>query len=509
MILNKKFLSKDFVGRLCVCAARFDITNFNINNDLICLSKLMSYILETNIDISKILIDVYESDSHHFLFVLGNIINNKIINPNISPVELKQKLINIIENKVDNMTFSDLNSFINSIFTNINSHNISNIIYDKEFDRILKFVNINLSLNKLNTLYESFYEKEDSMGFYEESITDLFKKYKNTIVSKDFTITKEGDMDSIVDSVNNMSQDVRTISILDKIRFCEKKRVAIAVGITNSGKSMFLCHCAGEYVTTPKDNDNKNLVFYFTFENSREETLIRIMANVLEIEIDTIKELIKDPETRSGLIKEYVSKVDKNTILRIIELPPKKHSMTTIRAEMEKELLSYNNVETYAVLLDYVDKMIPIDRSNKTKRYDQQLGDVVDDFKALVNEFECAGISVSQVNREGAKMKHNGGNVNMTHMGGSWEKVENADIVIMMDVDENLYDDLGYISVIFKNEKHRYVKEGSLIPLFFKPQFSRFYPNTDAMEMMQQNKKMSNEMKHQDATIQSTTDCFA
>jgi replicative DNA helicase len=158
--------------------------------------------------------------------------------------------------------------------------------------------------------------------------------------------------------------------------------------------------------------------------------------------------------------------------------------MTTVRAEIQKKLLAYKNAIVYAVELDYVDKMIPVDRSNKTKRFDQQLGDVVDDFKALTNEFETAGISVSQINREGAKSKKADGNINMTHIGGSWEKVENADIVLVLDVDEDMFEELGYVSVIIKNEKHRYSKEGSLIPTMFKPQYSKFYANPDAMRKM-------------------------
>lgn len=510
MILNKKFLTKEFIGKLCVVATRFNIKNFSVNNDLLCLSKLMSYAVDMGLDLSKVLTEVYDSEHHSFLQLLGYILNLKINNPNIDNVELQQNLINYVENKVDNITFQTLFTFINAIFLNINSERISNLILDKEFDRMLKFINIHFSLKKLSDLNDKFYEESFSLDLYEESVTDLFRKYKNSIVSKDFTISNDKtSLKSVVEAVNSTSQDVRSVSLLSKIRFCEKKRVAIAAGITNSGKSMFLCHCTGEYLTTPKITDKKNIIFYFTFENSREETFSRVVANVLEETLDDVKELLKNPETEAILMERFSQKIDKNTILRIVELPPKKHSMTTIRAEVEKELMSHNDAEVYAILLDYIDKMVPVDRSNKTKRYDQQLGDIVDDFKGLVNEFECAGLSVSQINRDGAKQKAVGGNINMTHTGGSWEKIENADIVIIIDVDDDNYEELGYISVLLKNEKHRYVKEGSIIAAFFRPQYARFYPNTEELKRVDYIDSTIKELKEADMDLSNSLDCFS
>ncbi len=481
MIIDKKYLDKNYIGKLCIGALRFDLTKDENDMTLIHLAKLMSYIIDEHVNIIDTLTNVYESEHPIYLKVLGNIIKFKILEPNITNSTIKQKLIDTFEKKVDNNTFNNVFKFVVVMFDNIKSKKVSSILLDIDFDKMLKYILLNNSLKNINTLYNEFYEDPEAPIKYEPTITNVFKSYENSIVSKDITIDDtEDSIFKALTSASKMGEEVRAVELFEHIRFVEKKRVAIAVGVSGTGKSMFLCHCIAEYFQRPKYNDKTNLLFYFTFENSQEETFIRVIANVLEIAIDDIKVMIQDPVQKREIVKEFYKKKDPNTIFKIIELPPKKHSMATVEAEIRKELHKYPDAEVYAVALDYIDKMVPCDMTNKTKRYDQQLGDVVDDFKALTRTFECAGLSVSQVNRVGAKKSKGDEPWNMTDIGGSWEKVENADIILLIDVD-NMYDELGYNMVIFRNEKHRYAKDGAIITSIMRPQYARFYDAPDNM----------------------------
>lgn len=751
MLIDKKYLDKDYIGRLCIGVVRFSFTDKTINCNLLHLSKMMSCIMDDNLNIIEIFTQFFEAENPIFLKVLGNLIKIKLSDPSITDDCIKQKLINEFENKVDNNTFSRACVFINAVFVNSKSNSISNIVLDLEFDKMFKYILLNRSLQSLSTLRNSFYEKEDSIKIYDGVISNVFKNYENSIVSKDITI--DGNVESIdnaLSSVESMNQEVRAVALFEHIKFLEKKRVAIAVGVSgclagsslirikrgnrkagrvytikdayhrithtqrddakniywnkeivnytishigngrlayneitaiyysgkkitytvitdkgnilrctnehpfltpdynfvelkdlkvgdeilgkctlnskkgrsknkkrvvietlkyypygnhkkingyiyqrvnyarllieaqinnlnidnfinilktdketsenlkflspnkvvhhkdfnclndeinnlivldkiehdklhgensifniethntwiekivsiieygiedtydismkkphsnyvannlvvhNTGKSMFLCHCIAEYSCKPKDTNKTSILFYFTFENSREETFIRIMSNVIEVTIDDIKFNLDDPIKKNAMIQKYLSLKDPNTVLKIIELPPKKHSMAMVEAEIKKELVRYPNAEVYAVALDYIDKMLPVDTTNKTKRFDQMLGDVVDDFKSLTRMFECAGLSVSQVNRFGAKKGKNE-SWDMTDIGGSWEKIENADIILLMEV-ENLYEEMGYNVITFRNPKHRYYADGSVIPALMRPQFAKFYP---------------------------------
>lgn len=488
MIIDKKYLDKQYIGRLCIGAVRFDLTQDENDMTLVHLAKLMSYIIDDHVNIIETLTNVYETEHPVYLKVLGNLIKFKVLEPNISNSAIRQKLINIFEKKVDNNTFTQVFQFIDATFSHIDSKAVANVDLDVEFNKMLKFILLNNNLKNINTLYNEFYEHDDSTEQYTSVVANVFKSYENSIVSKDITL--DNTPDSIMKALGaaaKMGEEVRAIELFEHLRFVEKKRVAIAVGVSGTGKSMFLCHCTAEYLQRPKYNKKKNLLFYFTFENSQEETYIRIMANVLEIAIDDIKVLIKDEDEKRRLAEAFAAKIDVDTVLKIIELPPKKHSMATVEAEIKKELQRHPDAEVYAVALDYVDKMLPCDMSNKTKRYDQQLGDVVDDFKSLTRTFECAGLSVSQVNRIGAKKSKGQEDWNMTDIGGSWEKVENADIILLIDV-ENMYEEQGFNLVRFRNEKHRYAKDGSVITSIMKPQFAKFMEAPDNMTMEQMNK---------------------
>jgi hypothetical protein len=479
MFLDKKFFDKDHLGRLAIGVLRFDYDLDEDDMSLISLAKLMSYILDHNVDIINVLTQVYETEHPVYLKILGSMILLKLYSPHIDNNDMKQKLIDQYEKKVDAQTFQGVFQFITTVFKYKDSSKISSITLNEEYEKLFKYILLNKNLKNISQLYSEFYEKPESIEQYDTLSTEVFQTYQTSIISKDIILDDINDVTKALKKAEKMDEEIREVEIFKDIKFIEKKRVAILVGVSGTGKSMSLCHCTGEYLTKPISNNKKNLLFYFTFENSQEETFVRIMANVLEIPIDDIKIMMQHKDTCEDLVREFFKKKDPNTILKIVELEPKKHSMAVIEAEIKKELLKYDDAVVYSVILDYVDKMVPVDRLNKFKQPHQQLGDIVDDFKSLVKVFECSGLTVSQVNRIGAKKaKQENETWDVTDIGGSWEKVEYADIVILMDV-EKLYEELGYNIVTLINAKHRYFQDGTVISAIMKPQIAKYFKAPD------------------------------
>lgn len=473
MLLEKKYLSIEYLGILCVGMVRYDPLDTK-NKSLISIGNFINYFFTTKVNPYSQLSKVFESENLVYIKIWSLLISFKISNPNMGHGELKQELINQIENTTDNNSFNKAQKFIDYLIKAINLDRFNNSSINIEYERCIKFILLNESINNLLALKKDFFITEDSHLTYDLVLADIFKNYQDGIVNDDFVIeSDEEDISNALEESVDVHDEIRAISFLEDIRFLEKKRVAILIGASGAGKSMFLCHATAEYVCAQKTYNKKHLIFYFTFENSKAETFLRIVANMINVEIDQLKLDMLIKEKKLNIIKKFQEARGNDTVLIISELSPKRYNMTTIEAIIDKNLLKYKDSEVYAVMLDYVDKMLPVS-NNKTLRTDESLGLIVDDFKALTKKYDTCGITVSQFNREGAKKARSGDEMaTATDIGGGWSKYENADIVITMQV-KNTYEELGYNIVVMCNEKHRYYRDGTVIDCIYQPQFARF-----------------------------------
>jgi len=473
MIVDKKYLSPEYLASLSIGIIRYDPLDRK-NTSLISIGNFLNYFFITKTNSYSILSKVFETENLVYLKIFGFLISFKLTTPNMEMGDIKQELINKLENTIDNNSFGKAHKFIEFILNNLTNDKFNNSTINIEFDKCIKYILLNDSITSLTNLYTDFYNKDDSYLNYEKVLASVFNNYEEGIINDDYILENEEDgiSEALEESVDVQSE-VRVVEILECIRFLEKKRIAILIGASGAGKSMFLCHATADYLKKVKDVNRKHIIFYFTFENSKAETFLRIVANMVNIPIDTIKENIRDPKYKKEIINKYLSLKDKNTILVISELPPKRHSMATLEAITDKVLLKYKDAEVYAAMVDYVDKMIPM-VSNKNLRTDESLGLIVDDFKAYTKKYDTCGITVSQFNRDGAK-KARGDEEMATgaDIGGGWSKYENADIVITMHV-KIMFEELGYNTVILVNEKHRYYRNGTVIHAIYQPQYAKF-----------------------------------
>lgn len=473
MIIDKKYLTPEYVSLLCIGLLRYDVTNFK-DVSLLNISSFLNYFFEKKQNPYKLLSLVYETDNPVYIKILSLIIESKTVSLNSDIISIKQSIINKIENTVGNNTFNKVQKFINYIVSNKDSNKFNNGSINLEFDKIIKFLSLHSSIIDLYDLYNKFYNIDEPTIEYEQRLSRLFLTYEDSLVNDDFVLENDiEDIDSALKESAVVQEECREVSILSEIRFIEKKRIGIIVAASGTGKSMFLCHSTAEHLRHKKDNNKKNIVFYFTFENSKTETFIRIIANITGIDINRLKCDILDEQKRKHIIDLFLKHKDKNTILVIVELAPKRHNMLAIEACIDRTLLKFKDSIVYSIMLDYVDKMLPID-NRKTLRSDEVVGNIVDDFKSISKKYDTCGLTVSQFNREGArKSKSDDELATGTDIGGGWSKYENADIVITMQV-KDTYKELGYNTVILYNEKHRYHEDGTIINCVYRPNLAKF-----------------------------------
>jgi hypothetical protein len=476
MIIEKKFLTSEYIATLCIGLFRYDIDTIK-DGSLININTCMNYFFTTKTNIYNSLFAIYDTENQIYLKIFSLIIEEKILNINTDSINIKQNIINKLENTIDNNLFIKVQKFLDYIDSNFKSNKFNNSLINLEFDKIVKYLTISNSMNSLKQLYQNFYNTDKYDLEYETSMTGLFHTYESSLNSSDFILGEdEDDIEAALLKTVEVQQECRSVPLLDSIRFIEKRRIAIFVAASGAGKSMMLCHSTAEFLMKKKQNDKTKIVFYFTFENTKEETLHRIISNITDIDINQLKYDLLDENKRKNIIKLYLQKKDKNTKLVISEFPPMRYNMMTIEACIDKALLKFKNSEVYAVMLDYVDKMLPVD-NRKTLKTDEMLGYVVDDFKALCKKYDTPGLTVSQFNRTGVqKARSKDEMATGTDIGGSWKKVENADIVILMQVNDT-FEDIGYNTVLLSVYKHRYYRSGSVITCTYKPNFAKFYPS--------------------------------
>ena len=475
MLVEKKFLTQEYLGHLCIGLIRYDPFDKK-NKSLIAIGNFLNYFFSTKSNPYSVLSKVYDSDNLVYLQIFSFLISFKLSDPSMDMGMIKQELVNRLENSIDANSFNKANKFIQCLVDHLQADRFNNAHINEEFDRCLKYIVLNDSINSLANLYKGFYEKEDSYKHYEKTLSQIFTNYEESIIEDDFILdVGEEEIGQALEESALVQEEVRPVQIFNELRFLEKKRVAIIIGASGSGKSMLLCHTCAEYLRNIKDdNDKKKIVFYFTFENSKAETFIRIMANMLEIEIDNLKANMRNPKYKKQVVERFLSAKEKNTVLVISELPPKRHNITTLEAIVDKTLLRYKDGEVYSIICDYADKMLPV-TSNSKLRTDESLGLIIDDAKAVSKKYDTAYITVSQFNRTGnQKAKSDDEMASATDIGGGWSKYENADVVITMQV-KNTYEELGYNTCIFINEKHRYYRDGTVIDAIYKPQFAKYY----------------------------------
>ncbi len=281
------------------------------------------------------------------------------------------------------------------------------------------------------------------------------------------------DEDSFNLEVGNLNYPIVPVTAFSELKFFQEKRVFIFVGASGVGKSMILCHIASEmWLTDAYKKAPKEAVFYFTMENLKEEVTARIVANAFYARCGlnkTIDDVVNSNFTSTDKNMLRQKMMDVNRIMCIEYLPPKVYGTIMLRNLVKKQIYE-RGVVPYAIIVDYLDLLRC--ENKRVRDEHQELGEVVNELKALAGEFSVPVITVSHLNAEGCKLvKEDMASLGGRQMGKSLRKYENADVVCFVD-EENT--GLSYNTMNFFVSKHRYARKigGKIYEKKYLPEYA-------------------------------------
>lgn len=282
------------------------------------------------------------------------------------------------------------------------------------------------------------------------------------------------DEDSFNLEIGNLNYPIVPVTVFNDLKFFQEKRVFLFVGASGVGKSMILCHIASEmWLTDAYKKAPKEAVFYFTMENLKEEVTARIVSNAFYSKCGlnkTIDDVINSnfTSTEKNMLRQKM--LDVNRIMCIDYLPPKVYGAFMLRSLVKKHMYE-RGVVPYAIIVDYLDLLRC--ENKRVKDEHQELGEVVNELKAVAGEFSVPLISVSHLNADGCKVvKEDMASLGGRQMGKSLRKYENADVVCFAD--EEGTGGLSYSIMNFFVSKHRYARKvaGKIYEKKYHPEYS-------------------------------------
>ena len=95
MLIDKKYLTPEYLSLLCIGLLRYDVTNFK-DSSLSNINTFLNYFFSTKQELYKVFINVYETENPIFFKILSLITEYKILNINSDGIEIKQYIISNI-----------------------------------------------------------------------------------------------------------------------------------------------------------------------------------------------------------------------------------------------------------------------------------------------------------------------------------------------------------------------------------------------------------------------------
>ena len=218
------------------------------------------------------------------------------------------------------------------------------------------------------------------------------------------------------------------------------KTLNIALAGTGVGKSLFMCHCAGGFLTLGKN------VLYITMEMAEERIAERIDANLLNIPIDQLENISKPMLTSK--VEDLARKTDGKLIIK--EYPTGSANANHFRALLNELKLKKNFVPD-VIFIDYLNicasaRMKAMGGSINSYTY---IKAIAEELRGLAVEFDVPIVSATQTTRSGFTSSDPG----LEDTSESFGLPATADLMFALISSEEL-EALGQIMV--KQLKNRY-----------------------------------------------------
>ena len=248
---------------------------------------------------------------------------------------------------------------------------------------------------------------------------------------------------------------------------------------SGGGKSVMLINLVKNAVDrNPLRRDTQRAIYiYVTLENLIDESLIRIYSCLTNKQTKTV---IENYDTERNLIPSTIKSWlnENNADIKFVYKKPLYTNCFEILSYCNQIKAQDPNCNIKGIYVDYLDLMKPNSTQKTFDAYRLELGQVAIDMKTLAVLLRVPVITCTQVNRAAYDPKTK---MNLSNVGESMKKVDNADWIAMLqsreDDDEkaganNKKYDTDFKIMDCKITKSRFGNKDVSIP--FKANFSRF-----------------------------------
>jgi replicative DNA helicase len=219
-----------------------------------------------------------------------------------------------------------------------------------------------------------------------------------------------------------------------------KKSLNVILAGTGVGKSLFMCHVASSIISQGKN------ALYITMEMAEEKIAERIDANLLNTDLDDIKNISKEAFTSK------INSISKKSqgMLKIKQYPTGSAHVGHFRSLL-KELQLKKNFMPDIIFIDYLNicasaRMKGIGGSVNSYTL---IKSIAEEIRGLAVEFNVPIISATQVTRSG----FNSSDVELTDTSESFGLPATADLMFALISNEELE---GLNQILVKQLKNRY-----------------------------------------------------
>ena len=400
----------------------------------------LNYSIMSDSFIDELIANIIFNNNEKFVFILSkcydygffadpNIISNEIYRTFLEKlIELRfsgADLVGIEEVLSANENYKDIFTKITTFYGDEGDIPNKALIHEILIGKLKNFITVRF-LNKLVGHINKGILKEqtitNSKDFYDAIENILIEFISYLSFDLDFREEEFGEYEERLEARSNPLSPYGGIKIstglfsLDNMfdGGWEKKRLYIVGGLPGGGKSAFCALSALKAVERGKN------VYYFTLENSLEETMNRLDCIVSGVKI---KELSKNRDLVSKKLDEFI----KNSPGRLFvkEFPPYTTTIFMLEKYFETKLMQ-GYPEPDMIVVDYLDLMKPIRESKK--RF--ELAEITLHLKRMGVEKNCVMVTPTQLNKE--TYHEIDGIPDLGNVGESFAKTQIADVVMLI-----------------------------------------------------------------------------
>lgn len=357
---------------------------------------------------------------------------------------------NIIDNVLAGQKFKPLANFITTKRNEeLSEKDLKDIIDQIRIRK--KFITMFPEYDKFSTLMEvikngNFESLQDIVFDYENQVKRMYSGLMENSRACDVEASASIDLvnDDFTSVLNQLKKkfDVSNVvptgfSIFDgnvlRGGGFEKTRLYIFAGGSGSGKSTIMTNIIENGLSMPRVTKNKQVYVYITLENLVDETIMRMYQSMFN---RTTPQFIFDIQTNppEAIKKKIIDRIEESNSTFIAKYFPKfSISPTDIMMVLDDVKSQYGDDSIRALFVDYLD-LLKMD--GQYEAYRLELSRITSNLKDIAVTYNIPVITASQLTKNVYNENPDSSKLNLSMMSESIKKVEHADFIAIMSLDQ-------------------------------------------------------------------------